>query len=192
MYAANEEWRLKLLSDGRTKVKAWIGHATKLGWAVTDGRGDPWVRDSQGKPQVEGVGRPAPAAAIRDLLVDDQASKIGKLQWSRLSAVAHVTFFGTRGAVFHDEGVRNPATGLVTVPVGTDAIAVYLQAVCVTKALRQTAVSLFELMGWADTEWSAAASAAEQHERGMLAAIAAARPQALAEELQEDPAEPDD
>jgi hypothetical protein len=192
IYAANEEWKLKLLPNGRTNVKAWIEHATKLGWAVTDGQGAPWVRDSQGKPQVEGVGRPAPAAAIRDLLVDDQTSKIGKLQWSRLSAVAHVTFFGTRGALSLDQGVRNPVTGLVTVPLGTDAIAVYLQAVCITKALRQTAASLFELMGWVDREWSAAARGAERHERGMLAAIEASRPQALDEELQEDSSESDD
>jgi len=183
IYAANEEWKLKLQPKGREVVRAWIEHAAKLDWTVSDDKGRPWMRDSQGKPRVEGEGRPAPAGAIRSLLVDDQTSKIGKLQWARLSAVAHVTFFGTRGALSLDQGVRNPATGLVTVPVGTDAIAVYLQAICVTKALRQTAGSLFDLMGWIDREWSAAASAAEQHEGGMLAAVRAARPERLDEEF---------
>ena len=192
IYAANEEWKLKLQPNGREVVKAWIEHASKLDWAVTDEKGRPWTRGSQGKPLVEGEGRPAPAGAIRNLLVDDQTSKIGKLQWARLSAVAHVTFFGTRGALSLDQGVRNPATGLVTVPVGTDAIAVYLQAICITKALRQTAGSLFGLMGWIDGEWSTASSAAEEHERGMLAAVKAARPEDLDAELQEEVPESDD
>ena len=187
IYAAVEEWKLKLLPKGRENVKDWIAHATNLGWAVTDQAGDQWVRDSRGNPRVDGVSRPAPAAAIRDLLVDDLTSKIGKLQWSRLSAVSHVTFFGTRGALSLGEGVSGTVSGLVTVPLGTDAIGVYLQAICIMKALRQAAAARFELMGWADGEWNAAVVRATQHEKGMLDAVNTARPDEFAE-LEEDPA----
>ena len=95
LYSAVEERWLKL-PTGRENVETWMESATRLGWDVTDQRGNPWVCDSTGKPSVGGVGRPAVAAAIRDLLVDDETSKIGRYQWSRLSAVAHVTFFGAR------------------------------------------------------------------------------------------------
>ncbi len=181
IYAAVEEWKLKLLANGRENVKDWIAHATNLGWDVTDQVGNPWVRDSRGNPRVDGVSRPAPAAAIRDLLVDDLTSKIGKLQWSRLSAVTHVTFFGTRGALSLGEAVPGPAGGLVTVPLGTDAIAVYLQTICIMKALRQAAAARFDLMGWTDEGWNAAVGEAARHEKGMLDAIRTARPEAISE-----------
>jgi hypothetical protein len=63
--------------------------------------------------------------------VSDEASRIGKLQWSRLSAVSHVTWFGLRSALMLDDGGANIATGLTTVPVGTDSSAVSVQALCV-------------------------------------------------------------
>ena len=85
-----------------------------------------------------------------------------------------------------DHGVPSPATGLVTVALHTDAIAVYVQAVCVTKALRVAAANRFELMGWADDEWVTAAASAELHERAMVNSITIARPEELANELEED------
>jgi hypothetical protein len=57
------------------------------------------------------------------------------------------------------------------VPIGTDATSVYLQAVCVLKALRRTADTRFALMGWRDEEWNAATTAAEELEKHMLDAV---------------------
>jgi hypothetical protein len=45
------------------------------------------------------------------LLVSDEASRIGKLQWSRLSAVSHVTWFGLRSALMLDDGAAIPPPG---------------------------------------------------------------------------------
>jgi hypothetical protein len=105
--------------------------------------------------------------------VSDEASRIGKLQWSRLSAVSHVTWFGLRSALMLDDGAANIATGLTTVPVGTDSSAVSVQALCVIKALRQAATARFTLMGWQDDDWNTASRLAEQHELALLRAYEA-------------------
>jgi hypothetical protein len=102
----------------------------------------PWsLAKSRGKPFVDGVSRPSIPAGITRLLVSDEASRIGKPQWSRLSAVSHVPWFGLRSALMLDDGAANIATGLTTVPVGTDSSVVSVQALCVINALRQAATA---------------------------------------------------
>jgi hypothetical protein len=177
IYSASEEVNLKLDPNARTHLRGWIANATNLGWAVTDRDGDVWSRNSTGKPQVDGVTRPSTAAGIRSLLVEDETSKIGRLEWNRLSAVIHVTFFGLRWALALEDGVRNPLTGLVTVPAMTTSAPVMLQAVCILKALRVAAGARFELMGWLDDEWNAAARASNEYEHATLQFIQATHPQ---------------
>ena len=69
-----------------------------------------------------------------------------------------------------DDGAANIATGLTTVPVGTDSSAVSVQALCIIKALRQAATARFTLMGWQDNDWNTALRLAEQHELALLGA----------------------
>jgi hypothetical protein len=171
IYSAVEEQSLDLVPDAAQHVAAFIDHATQLGWQVEDHNQKRWSSKSRGKPRVDGVGRPAGAAGIASLLTDDQTSKIGDVQWSRLSAVSHVTFWGLRSAFDDGGAVSDPISGRAEVPIGTDARSVSLQAVCMLKALRRAADATFELMGWRDDEWSAAAMACENLERQLLDAL---------------------
>lgn len=98
IYSAVEEQCLDLVPNAAQHVAAFIGHATRLGWQVADYNGKRWSSASRGKPRVAGVGRPPGAAGIAGLLTDDHTSRIGSVQWSRLSAVSHVTFWGLRSA----------------------------------------------------------------------------------------------
>jgi hypothetical protein len=70
-----------------------------------------------------------------------------------------------------EDSTPKPISGQARVPVGTDATSVYLQAVCVLKALRRTADARFALMGWRDHEWNVAAAGAEELEKHMLDAV---------------------
>jgi len=174
LYSATEEGWLELQDDAAEHVDEWVARAASLGWVATDHNRKPWsLAKSRGKPLVDGVGRPSPRTGIARLLVDDDARKIGELEWSRLSAVAHVTWFGLREALTFDESTPNLATGLSTVPVGTDSVAVGLQGFCVLRALRRAATARVGLMGWQDAEWSAACGRAEEFEGGMLRAYQA-------------------
>jgi hypothetical protein len=180
IYSAVEEQRVRYQRGGWARTRDWIEHATKLGWTVTDWEGNQWRRDTQGTPRVAGVTRPGIAGGIRDLLVNDEASKIGKLEWSRLSAVSHATWWGLRWGMGLDQAVGNPLTGLVSVPVGTTASGVLLQAVCILKALRRAADTRFELMGWSSTAWAEAVRASIEHEGEILRALKAAIPDEFA------------
>lgn len=191
IYSAVEEQRVRYQRGGWARTRDWIEHATKLGWSVTDWQCNEWRRDTQGAPRVAGVMRPGIAGGVRDLLVNDEASKIGKLEWSRLSAVSHATWWGLRWGMGLDQGVANSLTGLVSVPVGTTASGVLLQAVCILKALRRAADSRFELMGWSSTAWSDAVRASIEHEGEVLRALKAAIPDEFAAAEAADTAETD-
>lgn len=180
IYSAVEEQRVRYQRGGWARTRDWIEHVTKLGWTVTDWEGNEWRRDTQGTPRIAGVMRPGIAGGVRDLLVNDDASKIGKLEWSRLSAVSHATWWGLRWGMGLDQGVANPATGLLSVPVGTTASGVLLQAVCILKALRRAADTRFELMGWSSPGWADAVRASIEHEGEVLRALKAAIPDEFA------------
>jgi hypothetical protein len=154
LYSSTEEGWLGLSADAAERVDEWVERAASLGWEATDRHGRPWsLADSRGQPRVDGVGRPSVREGITDLLVSDEESEIGKLLWSRLSAVAHVTWFGLRWALMTEDATPKFATGLTTVPVGTNSSAVAGQALCVIKALRRAANAHFTLMGWDDDAW---------------------------------------
>jgi hypothetical protein len=171
VYSATEEGWLGLSADAAEHVDEWVERAVRLGWEATDRHGKPWsLADSRGQPRVDGVGRPSIRAGITDLLVSDEESEIGKLLWSRLSAVAHVTWFGLRWALMTEDATPNIATGLTSVPVGTSSSTVAGQALCVIKALRKAANAHFALMGWDDNEWRTACQEAKRHESALLQA----------------------
>lgn len=168
LYSASEVFRLKLRPDGAEQVKEWTARAADLGWAATDYDGKPWKPRSRGTPRVDGVERPSIPDGIRRLLVSDTEARIGKLLWSRLSAVSHVTYFGLESAMLLEDATPSLSAGVKTVPVGTHSSSVILMAFCVVRALRQAATARFVLMGWEDDAWQAARDFAEQLELALF------------------------
>ena len=169
------------------RLKKWTARAESLGWAATDRHGKPWsLAKSRGKPLIDGVGRPSAAAGISRLAMGDEESRIGDYLWSRLSAVSHVTWFGLHWAMMLDDVRPNLTPGLSTVPVGTDASAVSLQAFCIVRALRQAATARFALMGWEDDEWKTACDLAEKHERELFRAFEAGLPASAEEQAEQE------
>ncbi len=171
IYSGVEVGWLGLDPDADKHLAAWVGSAASLGWSVTDRNGRAWGPKSRGKPRVDGVGRPSTDAGIASLLAGDDTLPIGRVQWSRLSAVSHVTFFGLRTAFLEDEIVTNRLTGQAHVPVGTDAGSVQLQSLCVLRGLRTAAEARFALMGWQDNSWRSAAASTEQLENNLLQSV---------------------
>lgn len=177
LYSATEEGWLDLGDDTSEHVEEWLARAASFRWAATDRNGKPWsLTNSRGRPFIDQISRPSVAAGITRLLVSEQDRRIGKLLWSRLSAVSHVTWFGLRSALSLGDAAANIASGLSTVPVGTDISAVSLQALCILKALRQAATAHFMLMGWQDNQWTTSCRLAEQHELELFRARQATEP----------------
>jgi hypothetical protein len=163
LYSATEVYRLKLPGGDAEQVKGWTTRSSDLGWRATDYKEKPWKPRSRGTPRVDGVQRPSMADGIRRLLVSDAEAAIGKLLWSQLSAVSHVTFFGLQSGMLLGDAQSGPLPGVQAVPVGTDASSVMRMALCVVVALREAATARFMLMGWEDT-WKDVREFAEQVE----------------------------
>lgn len=161
LYNAMELVRLDLEGeDAADRHDYWKARAADLGWTV---------KVSNNKPVVDGTSRPWPRSGIAELLVGDGEARIGKAQWSYLSAVSHVTWYGLREAI---PKTATPSPGLAggRVTFGTTSSSVRAQAVCVLTALRKAADARFVLMGWADDDWRAACARAEQHELVLMQA----------------------
>lgn len=156
LYSANEVKNLKLSPDAAEEVTQLEADAASFGWKSHFGRG--------GKPEVDGTKRPSVGSGITRLLVEDSQARVGRLLWSRLSAVTHVTWFGLLWAFTLPEGAPSGSSGFVTVPVGTGSTKVATQAWCALRALRAAANRRFTLMGWSDQEWQDAAGRAEAYE----------------------------
>jgi hypothetical protein len=171
IYSAFEERRLDLDPDARQHLADVCEFADELGWSLITPQGKAWSPRSRSKPLVGGEARPSIPRAIANLLTDDETSSIGRVQWSRLSAVTHTTFWGLRTAFLTQDAVASPVAGRRTVPIGTHAGSVFLQVICLLKMLRRSASARFELMGWDDAQWRSAAVTAEQHERQLLDAV---------------------
>jgi len=162
IYSANEVKRLGLTEDADAALTEALEWADAFTWGVSFPRG---------KPEVDGTKRRSVPEGIRSLLVDDEEAKLGRLLWSRLSAVTHVTWWGLTWALDLPDAPAG-GSGFTTVPVGTDSSRVLLQALCILRALRVVATERFALMGWVgDAEWDAARQAAEQHEQALLKAL---------------------
>jgi hypothetical protein len=177
LYSATEVGWLGLEANAGKRVDEWIARAASLNWAATDRNGKQWsLAKSRGKPLVDGVGRPSVPDRITRLLVDDEKASLGKLLWSRLSAVSHVTFWGLQAGMMLGDATPNLMPGLATVPIGTESNAVILQAFCILRALRQAATARFTLMGWEDGEWRTACDLAKKHELALFRSYTAAVP----------------
>jgi hypothetical protein len=169
LYSAMELVRLKLEDDARERVERWKAIAMDLGWTAITNRS---------KPVVESTTRPSVPRGIDELIVGDGKWSLGRVEWSFLSALSHVTWYGLRQAL--PESAPDDLTGMATVAYGTSSRSVLVQALCVMRALRRTATRRFVLVGWEDEGWERASRAAAHHELGLLrahvSAGAAARP----------------
>lgn len=159
LYSAMELVRLRLVDNATERRDFWKARATALGWTTNV---------SSNKPVIDGTSRPLVPKGLSELLVDDGDARIGRAQWSYLSSVSHVTWYGIREAITSAAPSPAPSPGLAS--YGTTSSSVRAQAVCVLRALRKAADARFVLMGWADEDWRAASTRAEQHEIALMQA----------------------
>jgi hypothetical protein len=139
IYSANEVKKLKLSESAEQKFAETKEWTARFGWDLSF---------PNGKPQVDETGRRSVPEGIKQLLVDEETATLGKLLWSRLSALTHVAFWGLTWA---DLGAAEPSDpGRSVVPVGTSSKQVAIQALCVLRALRVAAAERFAFMGWVD------------------------------------------
>jgi hypothetical protein len=159
LHSAMELVRLGLEDDAAERRDYWRERAAALGWGV---------KEHYGKPVIDGTHRRLVPSGITELLVDDGEARIGRTQWSCLSSVSHVTWYGLRQAVTSPTPTPGLAGGLVS--YGTTSSSVRVQALCVLIALRRAADARFVLMGWADDDWRAACTRAQAHELTLMQA----------------------
>ncbi|HUB73510.1 MAG TPA: hypothetical protein VL979_05695 [Solirubrobacteraceae bacterium] len=159
LYSAMELVRLRLEDDAAERRDFWKARAAALGWTV---------KVANNKPVIDGTSRPSVPKGLSELLVGDAEARIGRAQWSYLSSVSHVTWYGLRQAITSAAPSPAPSAGLAS--YGTTSSSVRAQAVCVLRALRKAADARFVFMGWADDDWRAASARAEQHEIALMQA----------------------
>jgi hypothetical protein len=168
LYSAKEIGRLRIEPEGdaATRLTLWKDVADALGWAVTWGAAN--------KPTVDGASRPSVPAGIDQLLLDSGDAALGRVQWSYLSAVSHVTWYGLRQSFL---GQPNEGGGLgpSIAPIGTESKAVNGQSLCLLRALRTAGEVRMTYMGWLDDEWKRAREQAVAHEVELLRRLMAAR-----------------
>jgi hypothetical protein len=159
LYSAMELVRLRLEDDAAERRDFWKARAAALDWTV---------KTPNSKPVIDGTSRPSVPKGLSELLVNDDDARIGRAQWSYLSSVSHVTWYGLRQAL----PSTAPPPGIAPSPASfeTTSSSVRAQAVCVLRALRKAADARFVLMGWADDDWRAASARAEQHEIALMQA----------------------
>ncbi len=158
--------------------RAELGHGPFGGGALsfagqakqsTQSSGIGWtVKASSNKPVIDGMSRPLVPSGIAELLVGDGEARIGRTQWSYLSSVSHVTWFGLLQAITSPPPTPGLGPGLVT--YGTTSWSVQANALCVLIALRKAADARFVLMGWANEDWRAACARAQHHEMPLMEA----------------------
>jgi len=159
LYSAMELVRLRLEDDAAERRDYWKARAAALGWIANV---------SSNKPVIDGTSRPSVPRGLSEVLVDDGEARIGRAQWSYLSSVSHVTWYGLRQAI--TSAAPSPVPGPGVASYGTTSLSVRAQGVCVLRALRKAADARFVLMGWADDDWRSACARAEQHELVLMQA----------------------
>jgi hypothetical protein len=161
LYSAKEIKRLGITDDAGDDLEKWEAIAVDLGFRVNT-RGN--------KPTVDDTQRPSMAAGIDGLLSLDQTSRVGKAQWSYLSSISHVTWYGLHISI----GAEVPEPGRLGSPLAhvfVRTTAVQLQAFCVLRALRAAGDAQCRLMGWGNAEWVATSSNAFEHSVWLLEAV---------------------
>ncbi len=152
LYSAREILRLNLPGADANREHEWTNVAAAFNWTVT------W---SNRKPVVDGTQRPSIPAGISRLIVDDEERSIGRMLWSRLSAVTHVSWWGIEWALQHPAGEVD-AAGFAPIGIGTDQAAVSEQAFCILRALQAAATTRAILTGTQDEPWQQASRQADQ------------------------------
>jgi hypothetical protein len=110
-----------------------------------------------------GLGRRAEAVQ-RAQLVQRVESQLGGAPSGEVQAL----WYGLREAL--PSTVPPPCIAPSPASLATTSSSVRAQAVCVLHALRKAADARFVLMGWADDDWRAASTRAEQHEIALMQA----------------------
>jgi len=160
MYSTSELDRLKIPDNGANadRVERWKRVADAFGWGVA------WNRT---KPVIDGESRPNIPDGIDALVLDESKGTLGRVQWSYLSSVLHVTWYGLRQAIIEDPP-DNPLLGPSLAGVGTESKSVNSQSLCLLLALRRAATKRMIYMGWVDDEWQEACRQSAAHELALL------------------------
>jgi len=160
IYSAWEVHRLKVPEFGDTEVsvRRWEEVARLFNWEV---------KPDRRAPVVDGTKRPLIPNGISRLLLDDREARLGRVQWSYLSAVVHVTWYGLSPGII-DPPQESAALGPSLAGVGTESRSVDAQSLCLIRALRRAGTIRMIYMGWIDEEWRRACELAERHERELL------------------------
>lgn len=165
IYSNWEVSRLKIAEADA--IANWWAHAqmaTAIGWSVGKNRG---------KPIVSGTQRPAIGSGIARLVLRDDGRDLGPVQWSYLSSLVHVTWYGLRQSVV--EPPRDNVTlGPSIASIGTQSSSVNAQSLCLLLALRAAGEARLTMMGWLDQEWRDAVKVSATHELDLLRAVSAA------------------
>jgi hypothetical protein len=159
IYNAWELVRLGIEEDANERVTRWMAVAEAFEWDV---------KKNNGKPTVGNTSWPSIPMGV-DELVGTHRGRLGRAQWSYLSAVSHGTWYGLRQAVA--SAPIETAFGGSLADFGTKLTDVWSQAIRATRALRGAAHARFTLMGWIDAEWREACRLSETHENSLLAAL---------------------
>jgi hypothetical protein len=166
-YSTWEVRRLKVEEEGAAaNVEAYERMASQSGWEV---------KNNRGKPVISGTQRPSIGPSIAEMVLGDRTQDLGKVQWSYLSSVVHVTWWGIRQAVVEGPGDDiglGPSTGMI----GTESNAVNTQSLCLLRALRHAGTARFTMMGWLDDDWNEAAQQSATHELALLKWIVSTAP----------------
>jgi hypothetical protein len=161
LYSTQEVKRLALEGDDKsaTAEATWLRVAEQCDWEVS--------KDRTGKPIIGGARRPSIPAGITEIMGGVVDEAFGKAQWSFLSAVEHVTWYGLQAGIVegpNDDVGLGPSVAMI----GTDSRTVNAQSVCLLRALRHAGTARLTLMGWTDDVWTDACQQAEAHEAALV------------------------
>ena len=146
LYSAREQQRIDPLRDQAEQLEREMRAVSeKFGWEVAT-RGK--------KVTVGGVGRPSIPQQISRLVVQDSERQLGRVEWSYLSSIVHVTWYGLRQSI--DPPAADTVLGPPLAGIGTSASAVNAHVVCLLRLLRAAASARNTLMGWSSDGWAAA------------------------------------
>ncbi len=160
VYSSSEMVRLKINDRGKAAdlVARHERNASALGWEIK------WDRD---KPAIDGTKRPSIPEGIAEMATGDRAKDLGKVQWSYLSSVMHVTWYGLGQGVM--EGPAEPVGfGPSTAMIGTESKAVNAQSLCLLRSIRHAGTARLTMMGWLDDAWAEAEQVSVSHENALL------------------------
>jgi hypothetical protein len=159
IYSAREQSRIDPLRDQARQLEQEMrAVSARFGWEVTIGRNN--------KVTVGNVGRPSIPQKISQLVVQDSEQQLGRVEWSYLSSIVHVTWYGLRQSV--DPPAAQTGLGPSLGQIGTSTSAVNAHVVCLLRLLRAAASARHTLMGWSSDDWTTAESRSRDLENAII------------------------